>query len=482
MNDRIFNVCDFGARADGVTKNTAAFAKAIKACSAAGGGIVLVEAGKYLTGPVTLQSNIELRTEKGTEIIFSRDYSDYPLVYSNYEGLDSVRCMSPLNARDEENVAITGQGHFDGGGDAWRKVKKSKLTEEQWADLIAGGGVIDKGGDVWSPTQGALDGPEHIRKLRAEGRDKDISAYEPVREFLRPVLLSFVNCRNVRIEGPTFENSPSWNLHPLMCDKITIRNVRVINPWWAQNGDGLDLDSCRNAVVADSWFDVGDDAICIKSGKDAEGRRRGRPCENINIVNCTVIHGHGGVTIGSEMSGGVRNITVSNCDFHTTDVGLRFKSRRGRGGTVENVRISNITMNNIKDEAISFDMYYGMASNGERPEAAAVDEGTPRFRNIHLSNITCEGAGQAMRVRGLPEMPVEALTLEHVNLRAKRGIDCSFARTIHLQDVRVAASEGLPFTADEVQGLTTIRFDACRGGTTTAVPMSRDTQRGNPAR
>jgi len=460
MSRPVFNVKDYGAAADGKTKDTAAFAKAMGAAAAAGEGVVFVPVGNYLTGPITLLANVELRTEKGTHVQFSSEYADYPLTNTTWEGVRAVRCTSPINSAGQVNIAITGQGVFDGAGQVWRPVKKMKLTEEQWAELLASGGFVEPSGAIWWPTEAAMRGAETVRKLREEGKGNDIKAHEAIHEYLRPVLMSLVECRNVVLDGPTFQNSPGWNLHPLMCENVTIRNVTVKNPWWSQNGDGLDLDSCRNAVVADSYFDVGDDAICIKSGRDAEGRKRGRPCENINIVNCTVMHGHGGVTIGSEMSGGVRNVTVTNCDFRTTDVGLRFKTTRGRGGVVENIRISNITMSSIKNEAITLDMYYAVGAKVDKSRTPhPVSEETPRFRNIHMSNISCEGAKRAMVLRGLPEMPIEAVTLEHASISADEGILCMYARDIHLRDVRVVTKGEKPFVADEVEGLETSRLD-----------------------
>jgi polygalacturonase len=460
MNRNVFNVMSYGAAADGKTKDTGAFAKAITAAAQAGGGIVLAPAGTYLSGPITMLSNVELRTEKGTLVQFSKDYADYPLVVGSWEGLKAVRCTSPINSAGQVNIAITGQGVFDGAGEAWRPVKKMKLTGEQWAALLAKGGVLEPSGNIWWPTEAGMRGSEYVKKLRGEGREHDTGAHEPIHEYLRPVLVSLAECSNIVLDGPTFQNSPGWNVHPLLCENVTIRNVSIKNPWWSQNGDGLDLDSCRNAVVADSYFDVGDDAICIKSGKDAEGRKRNRPCENINIVNCTVIHGHGGVTIGSEMSSGVRNVTVTNCDFRTTDVGLRFKTTRGRGGTVENIRISNVTMSGIKGEAISLDMYYAVGNKVDKSRTPhEVDEGTPRFRNIHISNITCDGAKRAMVLRGLPEMPIEAVTLEHANITADEGILCMYAKNIHFRDVRIVTKTERPFVADEVEGLETSRLD-----------------------
>src|SRR5690606_25960835 len=230
-----------------------------------------------------------------------------------------------------------------------------------------------------------------------------------VRDFLRPVMVSFIECRNVFLQGVIFQNSPAWNIHPLMCENVILDGVQVWNPSYAQNGDGLDLESCKNAIIVNSTFDVGDDGICIKSGKDEDGRKRNRPCENVIVDNCTVFKGHGGFVVGSEMSGGVRNVSVTNCQFLGTDVGLRFKSKRGRGGVVENIYISNISMFDIATEPLLFDLYYGGKSAVEVLEEGAepvetkfepVDETTPSFRNIYVKDISCSNARRAMYFNG----------------------------------------------------------------------------------
>src|SRR5439155_14935527 len=268
------------------------------------------------------------------------------------------------------------------------------------------------------PTIGAKEGNAIAQKLRGSGLPLRAQDYAPARDALRPNLLKLTRCKGLRLDGPTFRNSPAWNLHLLLCENVNIRNVTVQNAWNAQNGDALDMDSCRNVTVADSLFDAGDDAICIKSGKDEAGRKRGIPCENIAISNCTVLHGHGGVTIGSEMSGGVRNVSVRNCLFRGTDIGLRFKTTRGRGGVVENIDIANIVMYDIRCEAISLNMYYWI--KGE-PVPEPVSERTPAFRDFSIRNIVCHGANRALEIRGLPEMPVERVTLENCRIAARRG-------------------------------------------------------------
>ncbi|MBN2182801.1 MAG: glycoside hydrolase family 28 protein [Sedimentisphaerales bacterium] len=453
--DRTFNIIDYGAVGDGHTKNTKAFADAIKACAEAGGGRVLVPAGVWLTGAIELKSNLDLHLEQGAVIQFSEDYDDYPLIQSTWEGRPRVQCMSPLYANGLENIAVTGQGIIDGAGQAWRPVKKFKMTERQWKELIASGGVLNEAGDMWWPTEEALNGPRILASLQRRG-NVTLEDYAPVRSYLRPVMVALIQCKNVLLEGPTFQNSPGWNIHPLMCENMIVRNINVRNPWYSQNGDGLDLESCRNVIVTNCCFDVGDDAICLKSGRDEYGRRRGKPSENMLITDCTVYHGHGGFVIGSEMSGGVKNIFVRNCTFIGTDVGLRFKSTRGRGGVVENIFIENIRMSNIATEAIRFNMYYGgqapIPEEGEQQdsspkrEVVPVNEGTPQFRKIYCKNITCSGAAGAVLLQGLPEMPIREIELENVLISADNGLVCADAEQIKLTNVRILPEKSPVFS------------------------------------
>lgn len=343
-------ISDFGAKSGGQFLCTNAFREAIEFLSKKGGGKVIVPRGTWLTGPITLKSNIELYTEAGALVLFSNDKNLYPLVSTNFEGYNTYRCTSPVNGKDLVNVSITGHGVLDGGGDAWRAVKKEKLTESQWKKLVASGGIVSENGKTWYPSEQFRAG-EKIAEMNVPRQLKTKAEFEQIRDFLRPVMISLISCKKVLIDGPTFQNSPAWCIHPLLCEDLTVRNATVKNPWYSQNGDGIDLESCKNSVIYDSNFDVGDDAMCIKSGKDKEGRDRNVPNENLIIKNCVVFHGHGGVTVGSEMSGGVRNLHVSNCTFMGTDVGLRFKSNRGRGGIVQNIYISEIEMINIPAQA-----------------------------------------------------------------------------------------------------------------------------------
>jgi hypothetical protein len=229
-----------------------------------------------------------------------------------------------------------------------------------------------------------------------------------------------------------------------MCEDFTMRNTTVRNPWFSQNGDGIDIESCKNSIIHDCTFDVGDDGICIKSGKDKDGRDRKMPNENLIVKNCIVFHGHGGVTVGSEMSSGVKNLHVSNCTFIGTDVGLRFKSNRGRGGVVENIYISNIEMMNIPTQAISFNLFYSGRSASEDLDAGAdgavtklllVTEETPQFKNIFIRNVNCKGAMLGIQLQGLPEMNLENVQLENIRMEADYGLTCNDASGVKIKNL-----------------------------------------------
>jgi polygalacturonase len=444
------SITDFGAITGGIVKNTDAFAKAINDVSTKGGGKVIVPRGVWLTGPMTLKSNLNLHLEDGALIIFSEDFDDYPLVKTSFEGLNTVRCISPINANNVENIAITGNGIIDGSGDAWRPVKISKMTDGQWKKLVNSGGVLSKDKKVWFPSEGSKKGYESSTNFNVPDLINE-AELQSVKDFLRPVMVSIVNSKRILLDGPTFQNSPAWNIHPLMCEDIIIRNLKVRNPWYSQNGDGLDLESCKNALVYNNTFDVGDDAICFKSGKDKDGRDRGIPTENVIVKNNIVYHAHGGFVIGSEMSGGVKNVHISNCTFIGTDIGLRFKSTRGRGGIVENIYISNIDMIHIPTDAISFNLFYsGQApslddnnksdTNMEEEEPVTVTEETPSFKNIFMKNINVADSETAALFMGLPEMNVKNITIENSVFETKKGITLIDVDGILLKNVKIKAS------------------------------------------
>ncbi|GJM64241.1 glycoside hydrolase family 28 protein [Persicobacter diffluens] len=456
FSDYSVNILEFGAQNDGISLNTEAINKSIDKVHKSGGGTVVIPRGMWLTGPIVLKSNVRLHTEYGAFILFSDDFSLYPLQETSFEGLDTYRCQSPISALGAENIAITGHGIFDGNGDRWRPVKKSKMTANQWKKLLASGGILNEKKNIWYPTEKAKRGDE-LSTMNVPENLNTLEEHQQIHEYLRPVLVSIVKSRNILLDGPTFQNSPAWNIHPLMCENLIVRNLTVRNPWYSQNGDGIDIESCKNVLVNRCNFDVGDDAICIKSGKDADGRRRGIPTENLVVIDNVVYHGHGGVVVGSEMSGGVRNVHVSNCTFIGTDVGLRFKSTRGRGGKVENIFISNVEMKDIPAEAIRFNMYYTGKSPVAEPEEEVVDlealkaqlhqvnDETPIFRNIHVNNVVCRGAHQAIALQGLPEMNLAEVYMTNIDIAADKGLSCFDADGIYLKNVKLSTRDGIPF-------------------------------------
>lgn len=445
------NLRDYGAVSDGVSLNTERFDKAIRDLTAKGGGKLVVPSGVWLTGPIAFQSNINLHLEPGAIIVFSENFDLYPLIETSYAGLSMQHCLSPIYGKDLQNIAITGRGIIDGSGNAWRFLKKGKLTEQQWKELIASEGVLDDQKTTWYPTESALLGSK-MEIDQGFTSAKTAEEHLAIKDFLRPVMISLTSCKNVWLEGVTFQNSPAWNIHLLLCENIFVDNVIVRNPWYAQNGDGIDIESCKNMVLYNSSFDVGDDAICIKSGKNDEGRKRGIPTENIIVKNCTVYHGHGGFTVGSEMSSGVKNIQVSECTFIGTDVGLRFKSTRGRGGIVEKIWISDINMINIPNEALLFDLFYGGKSPLEttakvdKPDSSILkaDATTPLFRNIEIRNIICKGAGKAFLFNGLPEMNIKDIIMKDILISCTKGGEIVDSDGVTMINVMIIPKNGLP--------------------------------------
>ncbi|MBK9336288.1 MAG: GDSL family lipase [Lewinellaceae bacterium] len=433
------NIRAFGAQAGGIALNTQAINTAIDSCSRRGGGVVLVPAGLWLSGPIRLRSHVNLHIEKGALLQFTDDLEQYPLVRTNWEGLDAIRNHSPIYGVDLEDVAITGAGILDGAGMAWRPLKNSKVTAGEWKKIVASGGVLNEAKDTWYPNESALAGSKRNRPgVIAEGYDE--TKAQEVKGFLRPNMVSLVRCNRVLIDGPTFQNSPAWTLHPLLCTHFTLKNVTVKNPAFAQNGDGVDLESTRFFRVENCVFDTGDDGVCLKSGRNEEGRKRGVPTSDGIVQNCVVYKAHGGFVIGSEMSGGVRNVFVSNCTFLGSDIGLRFKTTRGRGGVVEDIYISDINMTDIPAEAILFDMYYNGKEAAEalknpEMEKLPVTEETPVFRRIYIQNVACRGAAHAVYVQGLPEMNVQDVHIENSVFSTQRGFTCVEGDGIRLKNV-----------------------------------------------
>jgi polygalacturonase len=422
-SQHFYNVTRYGAKNDSSKLATVAIRKTIDAAAKAGGGTVYFPAGHYRTGPIHLKSNITLFIDAGAVIHFSDNFDDYqPMVPSRYEGIDVINFSPLIYAYKAENIAITGRGTIDGHGKKWwdfhHKLYDKNAPRSKWQE-------------------------EFARNNKNVIRPDDATMID--RGFLRPPFIQPMFCKNVRIEGITIRNSPFWTVNPEFCENVTIEGVTIENPK-SPNTDGINPESCRYVHIANCHISVGDDCITIKSGKDAAGRKMAMPAENYTITNCTMLSGHGGVVIGSEMSGGVKKIVISNCIFDGTDRGIRIKTARGRGGVVEDIRVDNIVMKNIRDQAIVLDMHY------QRTSADAVSERTPQFKNIHFSNITAQ-TNQAVLLNGLEEMPIEDVTFSDIQFDAKKGITVREAANISFSDVCITTSEGPALTVQNVQRL-----------------------------
>jgi len=433
-----FLITSYGAVADGKTLNTAAFEKTIAECEKAGGGHVVVPAGKWLTGPVELKSNIDLHTEKGAQVIFTTDHTQYPIFAVSKNKYDVT---PPVWGNKLENVSITGEGIFDGNGQTWRPLKKGKVSEADWNKVTASGGVLSNDGKIWWPTKEAMEGEAYLQGLK----NKDVVTaedYLPARDYLRPKMIVISNSKNVLIDGPEFRNSPSFIIYPKSIMNLVIRNTKVYNDYWAQNGDGIDISACRNVVIYNTIVNAGDDGICMKSSGNNDTTKPA--LENVLVAACTVLQGHGGFVIGSNTDGGMRNIYVTGCTFSGTDIGIRVKSNSGRGGLVHDIYIDGITMKDILNEAISFDTYYedvpaGKENPGKR--IAGKDDKLPEFTRFYVSNITCKSAKTAFLFRGLPQMPVHDLYFANIAIDAGTGVKAEAISAINFKNVKINAAK-----------------------------------------
>ena len=447
------NIIKMGAKSDPQTLNTKPINDAIQLIHQKGGGVVLIPAGTWMTGPIVMKSNVNLHVAKSALLIFTSDFNQYPLVVSSFEGVDAARCQSPITAENLENIAITGKGIINGNGYFWRPLKKDKLNESEWKrHQQQYGGALTADKRTWYPSVAAVEASlkRDIGKLV---NGKKLQDFESIKDFLRPNMVRISGCKRVLIEDITLENSPAWTTHLLLSQDITINGLKVKNPWYGANTDAVDLESCKNILMENCTFDTGDDGITIKSGRDEDGRKRGVPTENLIVRNCVVYHAHGGFVVGSEMSGGVKNLYISDCSFIGTDIGLRFKTTRGRGGVVENIYVKNINMKDIPGEAILFDMYYmgvdPIAIAGEKREPPKVEllpvtEATPQFRNCYFDNIICDGAAKAVFVRGIPEMPVSNIKMNRLFIKADKGIDIQEAKEISITNSTIVSKEKNP--------------------------------------
>lgn len=413
--DRTFDVRDYGARAGGSSKNTRPITEAVTACNEAGGGRVLIPEGDWLTGPVRLRSNVDLHLAEGATLRFSSDRDDYlPVVHTRIEGVEVYNYSPLIYAPECENVAITGGGTLDGNGAHW-----------------------------WDYFETHHDGYSRITDAR---RPLSERRYGEGRRGLRPSFVQPWKSTNVLVEGVTLTNTPMWTVHPVYCENVVVRNVSI-STLEAPNGDGVNPDSCRNVLVEYCYFETGDDAVPIKSGLNEDGRRVGEPSENIVVrhINARDVRtGSGGVVIGSETSGDVRNVYVHDCLFEGTDRGIRLKSERGRGGVVENLVVRDVEMREVANQAININSFY---SGGEATGPA------PLFRDIDIRNVRVFGAAAGVELIGLPEEWIQNVRLENLELVTDEGVRCTRVDGMTISDTSVRTG-GRPVELEDCRDAT----------------------------
>lgn len=383
--DRTFIITKYGASTKaGAAKNQKAINKAIIACNKAGGGKVVIPAGKWNTGAITLKSNVNLVVEKDAELIFVFDRDLYPLVYTRWEGLDIMNYQPCIYAIDCENIGLTGEGIVNGNGsnERWWYMKGNKHHG------------YHEGVDEW---QGTAKSGTRAELLKMS--DNNVPVEKRVfgkGKGLRPQLVNFVRCNNVIIEGVELLNSPFWVMHPLFCKNVTVRNVKVYNN--GPNGDGCDPESCENVLIEGCTFNTGDDCIALKSGRNGDGRRADTPCKNVIIRKCTMADGHGGVVIGSEISGGCDNIFAEDCkmDSPNLDRVLRIKTNTCRGGINQNIYMRNIQVGQCKEAVMRINLVY-------EPNEIAERGHIPTVRNVYMENVTCNKSKYGVLINGLEE-------------------------------------------------------------------------------
>lgn len=416
-----FDIRKFGAVSGGEKPATDAIRAAIKACSQAGGGRVVVPPGVFVTGAVHLESNVNLHISKDATLKFSRDPKDYPIVFTRFESTECMNFSPFIYAWEKQNLAITGSGTLDGQADAehWWLMRKQQ------------------------PARGANGGPEDDRKRVVEMGNKNV----PVRDrvfgmghSLRPNFVQPYRCQNVLLEDFTMINSPMWELNPVLCKNVTVRNVTIDSH--GPNNDGCDPECCDDVLITNCVFSTGDDCIAIKSGRNVDGRRVNVPCSNVVIQNCLMKDGHGGVSIGSEVSGGIKNVFIDHCQMSSPHLerGLRIKTNSYRGGVIENIHFSNITIGEVAQAAVEVDFFYEEGKGGPFK---------PDVKNIFVSNVTSKKSKYGIFLRGFPDAPITGVNISHCKFdNAANGNLFQDVAAVNLQDVLV---NGKPVTSNEAR-------------------------------
>lgn len=412
--EKYFSIVEYGAIEGGTEKCTKAIADAIDNATKAGGGYVIVPKGKWLTGPIVLKDNVCVKFEDGTEILFSTDTDDYlPAVLSRHQGIDCYKHCAFIYANNATNIGVIGKAILHGQGKTWWQYRNALPQESEHPF-------------------------KKLEKMAEQGVPVEERVFDDINNtLLAPCFVMPINCNKVLIEGITCRYGAYWTVNPVYCTNVIIRNVTVktIGEYGKTgNGDGINLSSCKNALIEDCTLDTGDDCITLKSGRNIDGYKKGMPTQNIVVRNCKSLKGHGGVVIGSETSGGIRNIYIHDCVFNGTDRGLRIKTARTRGDVIENVWFENIKMGAMIKEVIKIHV----PRYTKRYPAHELTRMTPRIRNINYKNIECEGAGtHAIRITGVPEMPVESVKIENLKAKSKLGIQVMDAASITLKNIEI---------------------------------------------
>jgi len=391
--DREYSIAQFGALAGSGNDATAAIAGAIDACHRAGGGRVLVPAGEFLTGPVVLKSNVNLHLAEGATLKFSTEPSRYPTVFTRWEGIECMNYSTLIYAFGQENIAVTGKGTLDGQASdrnwwAWKATQKV----DQLALIAMGENGV--------PVAERVFGPGHR---------------------LRPNFVQFYRCRNILIEDIRIRNSPMWELHPVLSSNITVRGVKIDSH--GPNNDGCDPESCQDVLIENCEFNTGDDCIAIKSGKNNDGRRVNVASENIVVRGCRFLDGHGGVVLGSECSGHIRNVFVENCEMDSPrlDRALRFKDNAARGGILENVFMRNVKIGRVGESVLTIDLLYEEGPRGTHPVIV---------RNVQLENVTSSASPRVMHIAGYPGAIIDRIVFR----------DCAFRGVESTEVVSISGS------------------------------------------
>lgn len=396
FQDKTYNINDFGAVADGKTLNTAAFEKAIQTCTENGGGKVLVPNGKYLTGAIHLENNVNLHLEDKAEILFSLNPKDYPIVHTSWEGTELMNYSPLIYAKNKTNVAITGKGVLNGQADSTNWWIWSGAKMYGWKKGI--------------PSQNDPTNREVLVDMAEKGIPVEQRIFGEGR-YLRPNFIEFFECNTVLVKDITVINSPFWILHPIKTNNMIIDGVTVNSH--GPNNDGCDPEYSQNIVIKNCTFNTGDDCIAIKAGRDADGRRVAIPSKNIIVQNCKMIDGHGGVVIGSEISAGVNNVFVENCvmDSPNLDRAIRIKTNSRRGGIIENVFVRNLEVGTVKECVLKLNMFYNVYGS-------QTGNFIPVIRNINLENVNVKNGGKySIWAEGYKESPVENITLKNVKIQ-----------------------------------------------------------------